>query len=110
MFDRIGETMFHETMYHLFNNALHKVMRMEVILRKCGNSTVLSFPPAVLKDLGLKAGQTMTLNTTSDGRITLVPKRRHKLADFIPLSDIVGDLIQELAEREDANLLVSLEI
>jgi len=51
MFDRIGETMFHETMYHLFNNALHKVMRMEVVLRKYGNSTVLAFPPAVLKDL-----------------------------------------------------------
>lgn len=33
---------------------------MEVILRKYGNSMVAVLPPAVLRDLGLSAGQTMT--------------------------------------------------
>jgi antitoxin ChpS len=62
--------------------------RVEVVLRKYGNSTVLAFPPAVLKELGLKAGQAMTLDSTPDGRITLVPKRRHTLADLIAQCDL----------------------
>ena len=61
---------------------------MEVFLRKYGNSTVLALPPAVLKELGLKAGQAMTLDTASDGRITLAPKRRHTLADLIAQCDL----------------------
>jgi len=61
---------------------------MEVVLRKYGNSTVLALPPAVLKELGLKAGQAMTLDSTADGRITLAPIRRHKLADLIAQCDL----------------------
>ncbi|MDQ3259885.1 MAG: ChpB-ChpS toxin-antitoxin system antitoxin [Pseudomonadota bacterium] len=60
---------------------------MEVVLRKYGNSTVLALPPAVLKDLGLKAGQSMTLNSTPDGRITLAPRRRHRLIDLLAQCD-----------------------
>ena len=60
---------------------------MEVVLRKYGNSTVLALPAAVLKDLGLKAGQSMTLVSTPDGRITLVPKRRHSLAELLAQCD-----------------------
>jgi antitoxin ChpS len=55
---------------------------MEVILRKYGNSTVAVLPPAVLKDLGIKAGQSMTLDTT-DGKITLSPARRFSLTDLL---------------------------
>ncbi len=61
---------------------------MEVVLRKYGNSTVLALPPAVLKDLGLKAGQSMTLDSTADGRITLAPKRRYTLADLLAQCDL----------------------
>ena len=61
---------------------------MEVVLRKYGNSTVLALPPAVLKELGLKAGQSMTLDSTPDGRITLAPKRRHRLADLLARCDL----------------------
>ena len=60
---------------------------MEVVLRKYGNSTVLALPPALLKDLGLKAGQSMTLDSTPDGRITLAPKRRYTLADLLAQCD-----------------------
>lgn len=57
---------------------------MEVILRKYGNSTVAVLPPAVLRELGLAAGQSMTLDTTPEGTITLSPrKRRYTLAELL---------------------------
>ena len=43
--------------------------------------------PVVLKDLGLKAGQSMTLDSTPDGRITLAPRRRHRLVDLLAQCD-----------------------
>lgn len=60
---------------------------MEVILRKYGNSTVAVLPPAVLKDLGLLAGQAMTLDTTDQGQIVLTRKRKHVLAQLIAQCD-----------------------
>ena len=58
-------------------------MRVEIVLRKFGNSTGATFPPSVLKDLGLKAGQSMTMETTADGKITLSLKRKYALSDLI---------------------------
>lgn len=58
-------------------------MQVEIVLRKFGNSTGAAFPPAVLKNLGLKAGQAMTMDTTSDGKITLSPKRKFTLSELI---------------------------
>lgn len=60
---------------------------MEVVLKKYGNSTVAVMPPPVLKDLGIKAGQTMTLATTADGKIVLSPKRKHTLAVMVAQCD-----------------------
>lgn len=60
---------------------------MEIVLRKYGNSTVAVLPPPVLKDLGLSAGQHMTLDTTADGRIVLAPKRKYALADLLAQCD-----------------------
>ena len=60
---------------------------MEVVLKKYGNSTVAVMPPLVLRDLGITAGQAMTLDTTSDGKIVLSPKRRFRLADLIAQCD-----------------------
>lgn len=61
---------------------------MELTLRKYGNSTALLFPPSLLRDLGLKAGQTLTLIKGTDGLMTLVPKRRHTLAELIAQCDL----------------------
>ena len=61
---------------------------MEVILRKFGNSTGLSFSPAVLKELNLKAGQSLTMTTSKDGTITLSPKRKYSLAEMIEQCDL----------------------
>ena len=73
----------------MLGNALRQpVVKMEVVLRRYGNSTVLALPPAVLKELGLKAGQSMTLKSSPDGRITLVAKRRYNLADLIAQCDL----------------------
>ena len=60
---------------------------MEVVLKKYGNSTVAVMPPLVLRELGITAGQAMTLDTTADGKIVLSPKRRFRLADLIAQCD-----------------------
>lgn len=60
---------------------------MELILRRYGNSTVVVLPPAVLKELGLSAGQAMTLATTARGEIVLARKRKFLLADLISQCD-----------------------
>ncbi len=60
---------------------------MEVVLRKYGNSTVAVLPPAVLKNLGIKAGQSMILKTTDERTITLSPKRKFSLADMLAQCD-----------------------
>lgn len=60
---------------------------MEVVLRKYGNSTVAVLPPPVLKDLGIAAGERMSLQTTDDGRIVLTRKRKHSLKDMIAACD-----------------------
>lgn len=60
---------------------------MEVVLRKYGNSTVAVLPPPVLRDLGLAAGQAMTLQTLPDGKIVLARKPRYTLGELIAQCD-----------------------
>jgi len=60
---------------------------MEIVLRKYGNSTVAVLPPPVLNDLGLSAGQSMTLNTTDEGKIVLTRKCRYTLSDLLAQCD-----------------------
>jgi len=62
-------------------------MAMEVVLRRYGNSTVAVLPPPVLRDLGIAAGQHMSLQTTEDGRIVLSRKRKYSLAEMIAQCD-----------------------
>ena len=63
-------------------------MQVEIILRKFGNRTGAAFPPSVLKNLGLKAGQAMIMDTTADGKITLSPKRKYTLSELIAQCDL----------------------
>jgi antitoxin component of MazEF toxin-antitoxin module len=49
---------------------------MELQLRKLGNSTGLTLPPSLMRDLGLIAGQLVTLSKTSDGGLLIQPKPR----------------------------------
>jgi antitoxin ChpS len=71
---------------------------MEVTLRKYGNSTVAVLPPAVLKDLGLSAGQAMTLDTNDQGQIVLSRKRTYVLSDLIAQCDQKAAPPADLAE------------
>ena len=63
-------------------------MQVEIVLRKFGISTGAAFPPSALKDLGLKVGQSLTMDTTADGKIILSPKRRYKLSELIAQCDL----------------------
>jgi antitoxin ChpS len=73
-------------------------MQVEIVLRKFGNSTGAVFPPAVLKDLCLKAGTAMTMDTTTDGKIMLSPKRRYTLSELMaqcnPKAPVPADMVQ----------------
>ncbi|MFN7570337.1 MAG: AbrB/MazE/SpoVT family DNA-binding domain-containing protein [Betaproteobacteria bacterium] len=75
---------------------------MQVVLRKYGNSTVAVLPPPVLKDLGLAAGQAMTLHTTGDGQIVLTRKRKYRLADLLAQCDRRAAPPADLALRDAA--------
>lgn len=73
---------------------------MEIVLRKYGNSTVAVLPPPVLKDLGLAAGLSMTLETTGDGKIVLARKRKYRLADLVAQCDLKAPPPADLAQWE----------
>ncbi len=75
---------------------------MEVVLRKFGNSTGLTFSPAVLKDLKLKIGQPLTMTTAQDGTITLTPKRKYSLADMIAQCDLKAAPPADMAAWDEA--------
>ena len=53
-------------------------MTMELVIRKIGNSTGLTLPTALLRDLGLSVGQVMSLNQTEDGALVLRVKPTRK--------------------------------
>ena len=58
---------------------------MQLQLRKLGNSTGLLLPPSLMQDLGLAAGQWMTLRKTRSGSILLTPKvgkRKYSAAEL----------------------------
>jgi len=83
-------------------NLANQRCSMEIILRKYGNSTVAVLPPAVLKDLGLAAGQHMTLATTAEGEILLARKCKHVLADLIAQCDLKAPPPADLALWDQA--------
>ena len=58
---------------------------MQTQLRKLGNSTGLTLPPSLMRDLGLAAGQWITLRKTPDGSLLLTPKvseRKYSAAEL----------------------------
>jgi antitoxin ChpS len=75
---------------------------MEVTLRKYGNSTVAVLPAPVLRDLGIKAGQAMTLETTDDGKIVLARKRKYTRGELIAQCDPKAPPPSDLAPWDSA--------
>lgn len=75
---------------------------MQVTLKKMGNSTAVIIPPPVLKDLGVGAGQHLTLDMTTDGKIVLTPKRKYVLDDLIAQCDLTAPPPSDLATWDAA--------
>lgn len=63
-------------------------MTMELVIRKIGNSTGLTLPTALLRDLGLSVGQVMSLNQTADGALVLRAKSTRKKYTAKELNDL----------------------
>jgi antitoxin ChpS len=60
---------------------------MEITLRRYGNSTVAVLPPALLKELHLAVGQSMSVDTTADGKIIMSKKRKYTLSELVAQCD-----------------------
>ncbi len=77
-------------------------MQVEIVLRKFGNSTGAVFPSAVVKDLGLRPGQPMTMDAKPDGTITFAPKRKYSLSELIAQCDQKAPVPADMARWEAA--------
>lgn len=83
---------------------------MEMQLRKFGNSTGLTLPPALIRELGLCAGQTVTLNVTPEGGVLIQPKpKRYKYtaAELNALCDLKAPMPKDLLEWNEIRPLGS---
>lgn len=60
------------------SQTLQNQITMELMIRKIGNSTGLTFPSALVRDLGLAVGQMMSLKQTEDGSLMLRVKPTRK--------------------------------
>ena len=76
---------------------------MELQLRKLGNSTGLTLPPSLMRDLGLAAGQRMTLSKMPDGALLLTPKierRKYSAADLNAKCNLKAPMPADLVSWE----------
>ena len=76
---------------------------MELQLRKLGNSTGLTLPPSLMRDLGLAAGQLMTLRKTPSGSILLTPKvekRKYSAAELNTQCNLKAPMPDDLVAWE----------
>lgn len=72
---------------------------MELVIRKIGNSTGLTLPTALLRDLGLSVGQVMSLDKTDDGALVLRAKstrKKYSAHDLNALCDFNAPMPEDL--------------
>jgi antitoxin ChpS len=60
---------------------------MELVIIKVGNSAGVTFPAPLLRDLGLKVGQGLTVSKAENGGVLLVPKKRYTLKELLSQCD-----------------------
>lgn len=78
---------------------------MDLVLRKIGNSTGLTFPPAFLRAHDLSEGQTLTVEARRDGSIRLRPKavpKRYTAAELNAQCDFKAPMPASLDEWDRA--------
>lgn len=83
---------------------------MELIFRKLGNSTGLTFPASFLREHHLQEGQVVLVNANPDGSISLAPKvqrKRYTAAELNAQCDFTAPLPEDLNDWDNAPLVGS---
>jgi antitoxin ChpS len=83
---------------------LKKSQLMELLLRKFGNSTGLTLPPAILRELGFAEGQVVTVNKTPEGGLLIQPKRqsrKYTAAELNALCNLKAPMPDDLIAWDD---------
>ena len=78
---------------------------MELVLKKLGNSTGLTFPAAFLKEHGLSDGVVMDVQPQQDGSLLLRPmmqRKRYTAAELNAQCDLSAPYPDDLLEWENA--------
>ncbi|MCW5238422.1 AbrB/MazE/SpoVT family DNA-binding domain-containing protein [Verminephrobacter eiseniae] len=80
-------------------------MKMELVFKRLGNSTGLTFPAAFLRAHGVREGQTVVVEAADDGTITLQPKairKRYTAAQLNAQCDLKAAMPSDLVAWERA--------
>src|SRR6218665_3474921 len=80
-------------------------MKMELVFKRLGNSTGLTFPAAFLREHGVREGQTVVVEAAEDGTITLQPKairKRYTAAQLNAQCDLKAAMPSDLVAWERA--------
>ena len=83
---------------------------MELVLKKLGNSTGLTFPASFLREHRLAEGQSVVVDVAGDGSITLRPKpmrKRYTAAELNAQCDFNAPMPADLEEWENAPVVGS---
>jgi len=86
---------------------------MDLVFRKLGNSTGLTFPSSFLREHGINEGQVVSIDVSSDGSFVMRPKskaRRYSAKELNEMCDFTAPMPQDLLDWEKAPLAGSEEI
>jgi antitoxin ChpS len=78
---------------------------MELIFKKLGNSTGLTFPATFLRELGLTEGQAVSVEVSDEGVILLHPKMRRKrytAAELNAQCDLKAPMPEDLQDWDNS--------
>ena len=78
---------------------------MELIFKKLGNSTGLTFPATFLRERGLTEGQAVTVGVSEDGAIMLRPKierKRYTAAELNAQCNLKAPMPDDLLDWDKA--------
>jgi antitoxin ChpS len=84
--------------------ALHlQGLEMELVLKKLGNSTGLTFPSSFLRKHRLSEGQALSVDAREDGTFILIPKitrKRYTAAELNAQCDSKAPMAADLTDWE----------
>jgi antitoxin ChpS len=86
---------------------------MDLMFRKIGNSTGLTFPSSFLREHGISEGQIFSLDAKGDGTFTLQPKvirKRYSAKELNALCDFDAPMPEDLQDWEQAPKVGSEDI